>query len=141
MILGGHGYIGSRLQQVLSQQYTVDIVDTNWYNTSQQEFLADYHDLPKDYYANYDVIVVLAGHSSVKSCEGPIKGPWLNNVSNFEELLTKVSASQLVIYASSASVYGNSRPGERHSEGFIKFTPVNNYDITKYALDLAAQAR
>ena len=57
LILGGHGYIGSRLQQVLSQQYTVDIVDTNWYNTNQQEFLADYHDLSKDYYANYDVIV------------------------------------------------------------------------------------
>lgn len=140
LILGGHGYVGSRLQQVLNQHYTVDVVDTNWYNTNQQEYLADYHDLPKDYYADYNVIIVLAGHSSVKSCEGPIKGPWLNNVSNFEELLTKVSSRQLVIYASSASVYGNSRPGERHAEGYVKFTPVNNYDITKYALDLAAQA-
>jgi nucleoside-diphosphate-sugar epimerase len=45
----------------------------------------------------------------------------------------------LVIYASSASIYGNSNPGEMHKESTVNFLPVNNYDITKYSLDLLAQ--
>jgi len=83
-------------------------------------------------------VVLLAGHSSVASCVGPIMDPWLNNVTNFTELLRKLS-KQTLIYASSASVYGNSLPGELHKESSRKpFIPVNNYDITKYALDLEA---
>jgi nucleoside-diphosphate-sugar epimerase len=80
---------------------------------------------------------VLAGHSSVPSCNGALPGPWLNNVTNFTDLLDKLD-DQLVIYASSASVYGNSAPGERHKETNTHFTPVNNYDVTKYALDQQA---
>jgi nucleoside-diphosphate-sugar epimerase len=73
----------------------------------------------------------------VPSCAGALSGPWLNNVTNFTDLLEKLDR-QLVIYASSASVYGNSAPGERHKETNTHFTPVNNYDVTKYALDQQA---
>jgi nucleoside-diphosphate-sugar epimerase len=80
---------------------------------------------------------VLAGHSSVPSCLGALYSPWSNNVTNFTDLLDKLD-DQLVIYASSASVYGNSAPGQQHKETNTHFTPVNNYDITKYALDQQA---
>jgi nucleoside-diphosphate-sugar epimerase len=80
---------------------------------------------------------VLAGHSSVPSCLGALYSPWLNNVTNFTDLLDKLD-DQLVIYASSASVYGNSKPGEQHKETNKIFVPVNNYDVTKYALDQQA---
>jgi nucleoside-diphosphate-sugar epimerase len=73
----------------------------------------------------------------VPSCLGALYSPWLNNVTNFTDLLDKLD-DQLVIYASSASVYGNSAPGERHKETNKVFVPVNNYDVTKYALDQQA---
>lgn len=140
LILGGEGYIGSRLQQVLRKYFTVDIVDACWEHgcLNPAVIRKDYSQLSAEFLSKYDAIILLAGHSSVKSCDGDIKNSWLNNVTNFDELLRKID-TQLVIYASSASIYGNSKPGEMHEEHVLNFLPVNNYDITKYSLDLLAQ--
>jgi nucleoside-diphosphate-sugar epimerase len=138
LVIGGAGYIGSRLRLELAQHYSVDSVDCCWYNYDETSRRIDYAKLTTGDLDKYDVVVLLAGHSSVASCVGPIMDPWLNNVTNFSELLKKLTG-QTLIYASSASVYGNSTPGDLHKESSRKpFIPVNNYDITKYALDLEA---
>jgi len=139
LVIGGAGYIGSRLRQVLSPLYAVDSVDCCWFNYDKTSRRIDYHKLKSSDLEKYDTVILLAGNSSVASCIGPIESPWLNNVTNFHNLLTKLNASQQLIYASSASVYGNSQPGQRHTEKIQQFLPVNNYDITKYTLDLHAQ--
>lgn len=138
LVIGGAGYIGSRLRVELSKSYAVDSVDCCWYTYDETSRRTDYANLTTGDLEKYDVVVLVAGHSSVASCVGPIMDPWLNNVTNFAELLKKLTG-QTLIYASSASVYGNSTPGELHKESSRKpFIPVNNYDITKYALDLEA---
>jgi UDP-glucose 4-epimerase len=137
LILGGNGYIGSRLRQVLCEHHFVKSNDCCWFAHDDTSDRRDYHKLTKEELAEFEVVIVLAGHSSVPSCKGDLPGPWLNNVTNFTDLLEKLD-DQLVIYASSASVYGNSAPGERHKETNTHFTPVNNYDVTKYALDQQA---
>ena len=137
LILGGNGYIGSRLRQVLREHHFVKSNDCCWFAYDETSDRRDYHKLTKEELAEFEVIVVLAGHSSVPSCRGELPGPWLNNVTNFTDLLDKTD-DQLIIYASSASVYGNSAPGEQHKETNTHFTPVNNYDVTKYALDQQA---
>jgi len=138
LVIGGAGYIGSRLRLELAKSYIVDSVDCCWYNCDETSRKIDYAKLTTSDIEKYDAVVLLAGHSSVASCVGPIMDPWLNNVTNFTELLKKLTG-QTLIYASSASVYGNSTPGELHKESSRKpFIPVNNYDITKYALDLEA---
>ena len=137
LILGGNGYIGSRLRQVLGEHHFVKSNDCCWFAYDETSDRRDYHKLTKEELAEFEVVVVLAGHSSVPSCKGDLPGPWLNNVTNFTDLLEKLD-DQLIIYASSASVYGNSAPGERHRETNTHFTPVNNYDVTKYALDQQA---
>jgi UDP-glucose 4-epimerase len=137
LILGGNGYIGSRLREVLRQKHFVKSNDICWFNHDETSDRRDYHKLTREELAEFEVIIVLAGHSSVPSCLGALPGPWLNNVTNFTDLLDKTD-DQLIIYASSASVYGNSKPGERHKETNTHFTPVNNYDVTKYALDQQA---
>ena len=137
LILGGAGYIGSRLRQVLRQNHFVKTNDICWFTYDETSDRRDYHKYTREELAEFEVIVVLAGHPSVPSCSGALSGPWLNNVTNFTDLLDKID-DQLIIYASSASVYGNSKPGEKHSETNMHFTPVNNYDVTKYALDQQA---
>ena len=138
LVIGGAGYIGSRLRLELAKNYTVESVDCCWYNFDESSRRIDYAKLTTGDLDKYDVVVLLAGHSSVATCVGSITDPWLNNVTNFTELLKKLTG-QTLIYASSASVYGNSLPGELHKESSRKpFVPVNNYDITKYALDLEA---
>ena len=137
LILGGAGYIGSRLREVLRQDHFVKSNDICWFTYDETSDRRDYHKYTREQLAEFEVIVVLAGHPSVPSCLGALSGPWLNNVTNFTDLLDKTD-DQLIIYASSASVYGNSKPGEKHSETNTHFTPVNNYDVTKYALDQQA---
>lgn len=139
LVIGGAGYVGSRLRQVLSEKYVVDSVDCCWFNFDKNSIIKDYDKLTIDDLSHYSVVILLAGHSSVKTCAGDIKSPWLNNVTNFINLVDKLKHHQLLIYASSASVYGNSEPGQLHSENIKQFIPVNNYDITKYTLDLHAQ--
>lgn len=140
LIIGGNGYVGARLRQVLSAAYTVESVDCCWYNYDETSRRTDYHNLTQEQLENYDAVVLLAGHGSVASCNGPIQSPWLNNVTNFTDLAAKLSWKNIpLIYASSASVYGNSQPGQLFTELNRHFVPVNNYDITKYTLDLEAQ--
>lgn len=137
LILGSSGYIGNRLKWYLKEQHhEVDGVDIGWFGLDAGDTLLDYNDIPVDTLLSYDTVICLAGHSSVKMCEGDIQQSWRNNVNNFVELVKKMSAKQRLIYASSGSVYGNSNI---HQSGSFSFNPVNNYDITKYVLDLTAQ--
>ena len=139
LVIGGNGYVGSRLRQVLAQIHNVSSVDCCWYNYDEQSRRVDYHKLTAEDLGQYDAVVLLAGHSSVASCVGAIQSPWLNNVTNFTDLVAKLSWKGIpLIYASSASVYGNSEPGQLFTEDNKQFIPVNNYDITKYTLDLEA---
>lgn len=139
LVIGGDGYIGSRLVQVLSNIYYVKSLDCGWFGYTNTNIRKDYNRLTKAELEKYNVIILLAGHSSVKSCNGDIRSPWLNNVNNFNNLISKLSLNQLLIYASSASVYGNSASWHSYKESNNEFIPVNNYDITKYVLDLHAK--
>ena len=139
LVIGGNGYIGSRLIHDLQYIHDVQSVDVCWFGKNlgfSNEI--DYNLLTTDYVAKFDVIILLAGHSSVKMCIGDINSSWRNNVSNFTTLVNKLDKAQLLIYASSGSVYGITN--EPLSEDInITFKPINNYDLTKYTLDLNAQ--
>jgi nucleoside-diphosphate-sugar epimerase len=133
LVLGGAGYIGSRLCPYLKNLgHDVASVDIGWTEIQDPKTVVkDYRNLSSDIIREADTIILLAGHSSVKMCDGPIESAWTNNVSNFVDLVGKMRRDQQLIYASSGSVYGN---------GYNEvFQPINNYDITKYVLDLEAQ--
>lgn len=128
LILGGHGYIGSYLTSFLRQKYEV----TSYGSRSQ-----DYNKLTQEYLTEFEYIILLAGHSSVRMCLGPLESPWLNNVVNFKNLLSKTRFDQKIIYASSSSVYGDKNLNIS-TERDISLDYINNYDLTKTTLDLYA---
>lgn len=137
LLVGSNGYIGSALSiQLRTAGYQVTLVDIGWYNGADR---TDYHTLTSEFIRPFNVVILLAGHSSVNSCIGDINSPWVNNVTNFKQLTELMDSGQTLVYASSASVYGNSRPGTMHKESDDNFLPISNYDITKYALDMQAQ--
>ena len=131
LLIGGNGYIGSRLQQSLD----VDVVDTNWFN--DEDSGEDFKDLTSKHYDGYDTVILLAGHSSVKMSEGNLNSCFNNNVRNFIDLIEKLDGQRL-IYASSSSVYG-SVGGKTVNEKYYGFEPYNQYDISKHTADLYAQ--
>ena len=131
LLIGGNGYIGSKLQEVLE----VDVVDTNWFNDKNNG--EDFKDLTSKHYDDYDTVILLAGHSSVKMSEGNLNSCFNNNVRNFIDLIEKLDKQKL-IYASSSSVYG-SVGGKTVNEKYYGFEPYNQYDISKHTADLYAQ--
>ena len=131
LIIGSGGYIGSRL----SKEIQADGVDINWFKKGNKDI--DFKDLTRDYYSQYNNIILLAGHSSVKMSEGNLNSCFNNNVRNFIDLLEKLGKQKL-IYASSSSVYG-SVGGKTVNEKYFGFEPYNQYDISKHTADLYAQ--
>ena len=131
LLIGGSGYIGSRLQESLD----VDVIDTNWFNDKDNS--EDFKDLTSRHYSDYNTIILLAGHSSVKMSEGNLNSCFNNNVRNFIDLIEKLDKQKL-IYASSSSVYG-SVGGKTVNEKYYGFEPYNQYDISKHTADLYAQ--
>ena len=142
LIIGGNGYIGTKLYQYLiSYQggtgYLVDVIDTCWFGQSIEETIVkDYKTMSKEFYSEYETIILLAGHSSVKMSEASSNSCFNNNVKNFIELLDKLTI-QKFIYASSSSVYG-SVGGRTVNEKYYGFEPYNQYDISKHTADLYA---
>lgn len=129
LILGGNGYIGSKLDFYLS----IRGIETFTYGNRRE----DYNLLTSSYFEPFDVVILLAGHSSVPSCNGNLRSAWNNNVRNFTNLVEKIPKKKL-IYASSSSVYGTTQSFEA-TEDMVCSSYVNNYDLSKVVLDQFAQ--
>jgi nucleoside-diphosphate-sugar epimerase len=136
LIIGGDGYIGSRLQKDLVPEYELTILDSCWFSEpSSTTIQDDFSKISKGFVSGFDVVILLAGHSSVNMCEGDLQNAFRNNIENFLSLVSKISSTQKFIYASSSSVYGNSG-SQRVDETYTDFIPHNHYDITKHVIDL-----
>jgi UDP-glucose 4-epimerase len=140
LIIGGNGYIGSRLYDHLSQlNYSTDNLDLCWYGNFYKEktIQIDYRDLTKGQLTSYTHIILLAGHSSVSMCADNLHSAFNNNVLNFIGLIDKINDDQILIYSSTAAVYGN------NSNLVDETYPINNasnfYDYTKISRENIAR--
>lgn len=134
LLIGNRGYVGSALHIGLSE-YDLDCVDLCWFNgPDDKTTVIDYGQLNNKFLINYDVVILMAGHSSVKMCEGDLIHSHNNNVRNFINLLSNLNTKTKFIYASSSSVYGKCK--DIAYENNTDFAPYNNYDITKHIIDL-----
>jgi UDP-glucose 4-epimerase len=133
LIIGGNGYIGSKLyEHLLNLDYDVTNIDLGWFgNIHQKTIIQDYKTLTKEELEKYTHIVLLAGHSSVSMCINNLTSCFKNNVYNFVELIDKINNDQTLIYSSTCAVYGNN-PKFVTEEDPIK-SALNFYDYTKIA--------
>lgn len=139
LLVGGNGYIGSYLKFKFSElqdsKLGLTSVDINWF--SNENNAVDFKSLSREYLQSFDVIILLAAHSSVKMCDGNMLSSFRNNVENFIEIIDKIGKDQKFIYASSSSVYGDTK-NSIVSENYNTFTPNNYYDLTKQIIDTYA---
>ena len=130
LLLGGNGYVGSALYAEID----ADSVDLCLFgNNLGYSKVANFNDVDISQYEN---IVLLAGHSSVQMCEYNKGNAWINNVDYFYNLCEKLRDDQLLIYASSASVYGQKT--NICTESDLNVNPINHYDLTKINIDIIA---
>jgi nucleoside-diphosphate-sugar epimerase len=136
LLLGGHGYIGSYFLLKTKDIFDIASIDIDWFSLEKNNS-TDFNTLSKEYIQKFDTVILLAGHSSVKMCEGNILSSFNNNVRNFCNLISKLSKTQKFLYASSSSVYGQTNM-QVVDEEYNNFTPNNYYDLTKQVIDFYA---
>lgn len=135
VIIGGCGYIGSKLFTYLSKKkHEVDTVDLEWFGNfiNPKNIKSDYKDLPESFFDAYDTVILLAGHSTVGMCEKDIAGSLKNNIENFITLTQKLK-KQKFIYPSTYRLYGEIK--RRSAKETDKISSFSFYDITKQTID------
>jgi nucleoside-diphosphate-sugar epimerase len=144
LIIGGCGYIGTALNDYLdiSDEYNVVSVDLEWYHSRESNRPWDFATLTVEELSAFDVVILLAGHSSVPmSVNSHPESVIANNVLNFGSLFGKISKcpkKPKFIYAGSSSVYNGIMC--KADETFELFPPSNIYDSTKQMIDQIARA-
>jgi UDP-glucose 4-epimerase len=139
LIIGGCGYLGSRLfQHLTKKEYPVDTLDLEWFGNvvNPKNIKENYRFISQKRISRYKTIILLAGNSSIPMSEGRMLQTFRNNVINFLYLLDRIS-DQKFIYASSSSVYGNTRQNEV-TEDYDRYIPSNYYDLSKKEIDYYA---
>jgi nucleoside-diphosphate-sugar epimerase len=139
LIIGGCGYIGSKLFTHFGSKlkYQIDTVDLEWFGNTvnPNNFILDYRNLTKEFVQKYDVVILLAGHSSTAMALNSTNNSAIkNNLDNFTNLLLKIGKHQKFIYASSSSVYNGILDSEV-TEDHVLLAPQNVYDFTKKGID------
>lgn len=135
LLIGGNGYIGSKFHHLYKNTYNITSIDLCLFHDNLgYSTEVNYNELTD--ISQFDVIVCLAGHSSVPMCEYSPSNSWQNNVNYFHNLCSKITTQKL-IYASSASVYGKTL-GISTEKSEINFDVINHYDLQKITIDLIA---
>lgn len=137
LIIGGLGYIGSRLSShLLENGHALKSVDLAWFGDIKAipNLRAEYSQLDPSFLQSFSAIVFLAGHTSVSTCEEDPEGSLRNNVSNFIQLTGRLNAEQKFIYASSASVYGVASAGAAREADRLE-PALKQYDMHKQTID------
>ena len=139
LIIGGCGYIGSRLISFFNKkEFQVKILDNEMYGdpTKINNYNKDFGIISSKILKLYDHIIFLAAHSSVKACNEDIDGAINNNIIKTKNLIDKVKKISKLnfIFASSAAIYnGSMKPAKEKNK--IKFIPNQLYDISKFYIE------
>lgn len=135
LIIGGAGYVGSRLAAALpTLGYRVTTLDMQPACGPGPHIRRRYQAMQADELAAYDWVLWFAGHSSVRIATGDPMGAVRNNMADLFEFQGRLRHGQGFIYASSASVYTMPRP-ELCTEEFRPRDLLNVYDQTKCWFD------
>lgn len=130
LILGGQGYLGSRLAAWLGAAgVTARTMDVS----AGAALQGRYQDLSSAELAEYGSVILLAGHSSVPACDRDPVEAFSNNVSGFVDLVHKLRTQKL-LFASSVSVYVDTR-GRAAAETDPLPEPVSYYDLHKQTIE------
>lgn len=150
LVTGGAGYVGNLLSAaLLDAGHEVTILDNFLYgydailhfvrNPKVHVLKRDIRDQDRSYLKDKDVIFHLAAISGYPACEANPNSAHLINVLATKEISESLSRDQLIIYASTTSLYG--AYGSTCSEDGPVDTAGNLYSLTKYQGEQAVMQR
>jgi len=134
LIIGSNGFVGSLLMDQLSTTHDVCGVDLCYFGTDLGRSLhIDMSELSAEFIDPFELIICVAGHSSVPISIADPAGAIKNNVVNMVRLLDIMRIDQKLIYASSSSIYGAGNIDANEQQ--CSYQLSNAYDTTKQIFD------
>ena len=143
LITGGAGYVGNLLAKALLEQgHHVTVLDNFMFGYDSILHIVDHPHLrvlkqdvrnsDMAYLAGHDVVFHLAAISGYPACEANPHSAQLINVDATQRIVRHLSPDQLIVYASTTSLYGAN--GEVSTED-TPVSPASLYGSTKYAAE------
>ena len=140
LITGGAGYQGLKLAEALLERgHAVTVLDSFLYGSAPALFLfrypkvgfvrKDIRSLDEADVRDHDCVYHLAALSGFPACEANPHSSRTINVEGTARLLAALSRQQLLVYASTTSLYGRSGTGCTEES---PITPTSLYAATKY---------
>ena len=141
LITGGAGYKGLKLAHALLEAgHEITVLDNFMFGVESALFLFHFHprvqfvskdirSIDREDVAGFDVIYHLAAISDYPACEANPHSAHMINVVGTEKLLDVLADEQLLIYASTTSIYGHT--DEKCTEQ-AEVKPGSLYAITKH---------
>jgi len=142
LLIGGAGYVGSRLAPFLSEKHNeVEILDTFWFGNYLPKNISfkklDASQIDQEYLSNFKCVIFLAGISNDPMADFSPRLNFIHNLSTpvHVALLCKRAGVKRFIFASSCSVYGyNPNKTLTELDKAITNTP---YGLSKLACETA----
>lgn len=142
LLVGGAGYVGSRLAPLLVENdFQVEVYDTFWFGNYLPDYVKykaiDASELNEDLLSRFDSIIFLAGISNDPMADFSPKLNFISNLSTptYVALMARRAGVKRFIFASSCSVYGFSPHTEvTELDNAITDTP---YGLSKLACEVA----
>lgn len=145
LVTGGAGYVGTLLSEALLEAgHEVTIVDNFMFGYDAILHMVDHPNLhivktdirnsDLNYLHGQDVIFHLAAISGYPACEANPNSAQLINVNATQRIVDQLSTDQLIMYASTTSMYGANNHGAVSTED-SPITPATLYGETKYAAE------
>ncbi len=140
LITGGAGYVGNLLAAALLERgHQVTILDNFMFGYDPILHIAhqpglrvikqDIRNGDKSYLSKPDVVFHLAAISGYPACEANPNSAQLINVDATRQIVSRLSSDQLIVYASTTSLYGSNGAVSRED---TPVTPSSLYGVTKY---------
>lgn len=136
LVLGGAGYVGSRVVPRLAQNHDVTVIDEFWFGDylpdSIPKIRKNVMDLVEADMQGFDVVIFMAGLSNDPMSEFDPPGSFVQNASApvYSAYIAKRAGVRKYVYASSCSVYGFSPATPMREDAPIRCNYP--YGISKY---------
>lgn len=142
LLIGSSGYIGSYLVEILLEQTEIELTTVD--SRPGGDIQANHQTLSQEFLNAFEIVLFFAGSSSVQQSVGD---PWSaaeENCWSLVKLAKKLRSGSVLIYASSASVYGavhteleasGDSIQDKSFESSSLSLPLNIYDGSKIAAD------
>jgi nucleoside-diphosphate-sugar epimerase len=145
LITGGFGFVGSKLLDILTNRYDLDItVIDNLLSGDNLNYKVHFiegdirnRNVMDKLIPQFDTIIHLAAIVGEPACIINPDFAYNINVQGTRNILSAMTKHQRIIFTSTSSVYGN-RPNELVTEESIPL-PINNYAQHKYISELDIQ--